>query len=343
MLAIHNETPFDAQLAVCPDIEGVETLVLAVRATFSITEAGLRVAERQRPVDLADTYRGDPHRSSLLRAADLHLPKPGTDVVLLGDAMAPGGRPATQLDVTLTAGPVRKTVRVFGPREWTQVLGRISAPEPFERMPLVYERAFGGTIEVHPITRVPVVDLRNPVGVGFARLGKDGPASARALPNLEDPESLLSAPTDVPAPAGFGFIAPHWQPRSGRAGTYDDVWKKKRAPYLPEDFDLAFYHAAPPDLVCAKPLSGGEAVRVVNASPSGLLRFRIPRCKLDVRVQIGRAVETPHLRLATVCIEADAGVLGLTYQGSVRCDKKKLAIESVHVALDRLDLEGRSA
>ena len=57
-----------------------------------------------------------------------------------------------QLDVLLRVGPVRKQVRVFGDREWTgRLLGRsITAPEPFAKLPLVWERAFGGVHEADP-------------------------------------------------------------------------------------------------------------------------------------------------------------------------------------------------
>jgi hypothetical protein len=333
MLQLQNETPFPAQLALFADVDGVDALHLTVRATFSVTGSEVRVADAQRPVELADIYLGDPGRSSLARAAELHHGKPSTDVVLLGEAWAPGGRPAPEVDVTLAVGPVRKTVRVFGDRAWTPLLERISPPVPFERMPLVYERAFGGIVEIDPDTHEPLLDPRNPVGMGFARAGKRGPPSARRLPNLEDPRCLIADPADAPPPAGFGFIAPFWQPRCGYAGTYDAAWRKTRAPFLPQDFDRRFHNVAPPELVCATYLEGGEPVTVLNASPEGHLRFRIPRCRIEARVHVAGAVETPPLRLATVVVEPGAGLLGLAFQATVRCDKKRLAVERIQLGV----------
>lgn len=82
---------------------------------------------------------------------------------------------------------------------------------------------------------------------------------------------------------------------------------------------------------------------VVNASPSGLLRFRLPRCRLEARVQIAGAVAKPQLQLATVVIEPGERLLGMTWQGAVSCDKRKLAVERVHLGLLGLELGARAA
>ena len=76
-------------------------------------------------------------------------------VVLSGYACAPGGQPVTSAAVRLgLAGDRRlidKTLHVYGDRMGTTV------PQPFRRMPLVYERAWGDR-----------ANLENPVGVGAA-------------------------------------------------------------------------------------------------------------------------------------------------------------------------------
>ncbi len=333
MLQLTNESPFAAHFSISPDTAGVDTLSFAVRATFVVEGGKLVLAERQEPVALMDEYRGDPSESSLLCAADLHLPKPATDVVLLGDAYAPGGSTMDQMDVSVAVGPVQKTVRVLGDRSWSSVLGRMTSPEPFARMPLVYERAFGGILKRDPVTEEPLVDRRNPVGKG----------SARALPNLEDPTCLIRHPSDTPAPVGFGPIAPFWEPRSSYAGTYDERWRKTRAPYWPLDFDPRFFQVAHPDLIAPGRLQGGEPVVVRGASPRGVFRCSLPRCEIGVEVKIARSVERPLPLLATVILEPGEGRLGLVWQGSVRCDKKRLAVERVTVTLQTMDLGARAA
>ena len=343
MLQLENETPFTAGLALFPDADGVDTLYLAVRGAFTF-ERGLAVADEQPPLRSADEHWGDPASTSLKYAGELHLLKPSTDVVLVGHAWAMGGRPVSTVDVAIAVGPLRKVIRVFGDREWKGALDlQIGAPAPFERMPLVYERAFGGVVEIDPDARAVTRDPRNPVGVGFACRKRGGEMGARKLPNLEDPAHLIARPADRPPPAGSGFIAPSWEPRRLSAGTYDKGWQKTRAPFLPADFHPRFFNAAHPDLVCKGHLQGGEEVSALHVTPSPLLRFRLPVCRFDARVHVAGVVERPPLRMETVLIEPDEGRVSLLWRGAVRCDKNALRISRVRVAVAALELEGRAA
>lgn len=97
----------------------------------------------------------------------------------------------------------------------------------------------------------------NPIGCGFRVRGSERALTGMPLPNLEDPKHLIDSPKDRPPPAGFGYIHPHWEPRWRYAGTYDEHWKKNRAPYLPTDFDPRFNQAAHPDLSADSYLQGG--------------------------------------------------------------------------------------
>ncbi|WP_437755071.1 DUF2169 family type VI secretion system accessory protein [Sorangium sp. So ce1389] len=342
MLQLKNSTPFKANIALFPDASGVDTLFVAVRATFAVRAGVLRVSEEQVPPKFADEYWGEPGQTSLKHTADLHLGKPATDVVLLGEAIAPRGRAVPSLDVSLGVGPVGKVVRVFGEREWRGPLDlRISPPAPFERMPLVYERAFGGVLKHDPEKGPLEIDHRNPVGVGFGLRSAPAEKAMRRLPNLEDPAHLISGARDRPPPAGFGFIAPSWEPRRRYAGTYDDAWQETRAPYLPRDFDARFFNAASPGLVCpGHHLRGGEPVKVQNAGPDPW-DLRLPLCELDVRVAIDRDVERPPMRLQTVVLEVGAGRLGLVWLGAVGCDKRALKVKLVEIDARRLELNGR--
>jgi hypothetical protein len=343
MLQIENETPFKTSLALFPDPEGIDSLYVAVLGTFSIGR-GLAVADEQRDLHLADEPWGDPRSSSLKYAGEVHLCKPSTDVVLVGHAWAPGRRAAPVVDVTLYVGPVQKTVRVFGDRAWRGVIDpQIGPPAPFERMPLRYERAFGGILEFDPETRTATLDPGNPVGIGFARSRRGGEMSSRRLPNLEDPARLIARPTDRPPPAGFGFVAPSWDPRRLRAGTYDERWRKTRAPFLPADFDPGFFNAAHPDLVCKGHLSGGEPVTVLNASSQPRIQLRLPACRFDLRVHVAGVVERPRLALETVLIEPDEDRLSLLWRAAVRCDKRALKVSKVSVSLAGMELGGRAA
>lgn len=330
MLQLRNDTPLAAAMAVFPDERGVETVYAVVKGTLALG-GGPALAAKQVPVAPADVYWGEPGVSSLRYASELHLAKPGTDVVLVGTARPSEAPPVAQLDVEVAAAERRKVVRVFGDRVWRNG-GTPSPPAPFASMPLVYERAFGG---LHRTAGGRLLgEERNPVGAGFRGERSDDELVGLPLPNLEDPAALLRNPGDAPAPAGFGFVAPAWLPRRTFAGTYDEAWKKGRAPYLPLDFDPRFFHAAHPDLAFDRFLQGGEPVEVLNADPGGPLRFSLPRWRIRVRIRIAGSTAEPPARLETVLLEPDEGRLCLTWRAAAPCDKKALRVEEVAVGLE---------
>lgn len=344
MLQLKNTTPFQVGISLFPNEQGIDTLYITVKATFEIGKE-LTVAAQPRPIVSADEYWGEPGRSSVKYPSEAHLMKPATDVILVGEACTPNCRRMPQVDVTLAVADRRKTVRVFGDRLWESGLFglRMTAPVPFERMPLVYERAFGGIHEVDPERKEVLFEPRNPVGCGFIGKRRKREIEGMKLPNLEDPVHLIAKPADQPPPAGFGSVAAAWEPRRSFAGTYDERWQKKRAPYLPNDFSPRFFNVAPPDLICKGYLKGGEPVEVINASPKGPLRFKLPVCQIEMSVRVAGQIEKPPLNLETVLIEPTAAVLCLTWRAALVCDKKALKVEQVDLALQHLDVKGKAA
>jgi hypothetical protein len=334
VLQLRKNIPFEAGIAVIPDQHGVDSLVVSIKATFSLN-GKVDIAAEQSPLIYADEYWGEPGQSSLKLASEMHLPKPATDIVLLGHAQALNRRSVHQMDVTLMVGNVKKIVRVFGDRHW--VSSRSTAPMSFETMPLVYERAFGG---LHQTDDEVLFEPRNPVGKGFSGKRKNKELENLPLPNIEDPRQLLSSPGDIPAPAGFGYIAPSWDPRKMYAGTYDEKWQNHRAPYLPNDFNPRFFNAAHPELVYTGFLEGGEPVQVVNVSPFGPLEFRLPVCRMEAVVSMAGNKEKPPLSLETLLIEPDQLRFSMLWRGFVACDKKALKIEQIDIDLWQLDLIG---
>lgn len=223
-----NSTPLIASHNILTDRNGAETLLVVVKGTWRIGRNGaLSIAGEQVPIQLEPRYLGDPAASSLIYDTDLILEKPGTDCILLGYAWAPKVGVGS-VDVTFGVGPLRKTVRVFGERIWMKCLGMVSMskPAPFEKIPLVWERAFGGSDTSWPEPKEHEFCLENPVGTGLLARKTKLEIDGLRLPNLEDPAHLIKKPTDRPKPVGFGPIPPHWFPRAGYAGTYDDQWRK---------------------------------------------------------------------------------------------------------------------
>jgi hypothetical protein len=344
MLQLKNKTPFQANIAVFPNEQGVDTLYVVVKGTFTLGQT-IELADKQRAVVLADEYWGEPGTSSLKYASEAHLSKPSTDVVVIGEACVPDRRPVTQLDVSIAVADRKKTLRVFGDRRWEKGLFgmRMSEAAPFENMPLVYERSFGGMHVVNRDKNEVVFEPRNPVGRGFAGKRKKDEIDGMKLPNLEDPTSLITKPSHKPAPACCGFVSPSWEPRKSFAGTYDDVWQKTRAPYLPDDFRSQYFNAAHPDLMCPRYLRGGEPVEVMNMSPCGPLRFTLPTCQVEAAVRVAGKTTSSRFNLETVLIEPSVSTLCLTWRAAVPCDKKVLKVEQVEIALQNLVLPRMAA
>lgn len=328
MLQLKNSTPFSAKMALFPNQDGVETLYLIVKADFNIGPRWTLVDEQQAPIE-ADVYWGEPDKSSLKYASDYHVGKPGTDIVMIGLACATGSKSVTEMDVSLSVGAVGKVVRVFGDRQWLD--GRISSPMPFQTMPMVYEKSFGG---MHLVDgKIDSVDARNPLGCGYAGSRKAGDMNGVPLPNLEDPTCLIRETSDTPVPAGFGFCSPAWQPRAGFAGTYDQAWRRERAPYLPRDFDNRFLNMAHPDLVCSHPLRGGESVSISGMHPDGDLNFDLPRIDMGSRVKLGTQVDSADFQLETLLLEPNQYQLSMVWRAAYPCDKRAHKIDQVSVGL----------
>jgi hypothetical protein len=335
MLQVENKSPFAVAISVLPNCAGVDTLYVNIKGTFSLVPA-LAVAETQSPVVLADEHWGDPAISSLKYASELHLGKPGTDVVLVGQAWAPARRPVSEGGVMVRVSDRQKVIRVTGDRVWQ---GRNpSKPKPFESIPLVFERAYGGT-HVRAGNQSVLSEERNPVGVGFVGKRSRDEMAGLPVPNLEELRSPIQSLGDVAPPACFGFVAPAWLPRRQYAGTYDKAWQSKRAPYLPQDFDPRFFHAAAPELTFTHPLVGGEPVYVAGATPDAPVTFHLPRCRFDARVALGGGNETLTPKLETVLIEPDDNRVCLTWRAELSCDKKVLGIKTVRVSVVELAIE----
>ena len=331
MLQLKNGTPFPSKFYLIPDADGVDMLFTVVKGTFALGER-LSLAEKQVAVTLADEYFGEPGRSSIKQSSDVSLAKPGTDVLLQGRACAAGGRPVTQMEVSLAVGPLRTRMRVIGDRVWERsgARHRISHAMPFEAMPLVWERAFGGTGQKG---RELLAESRNPVGAGFHVPGGEAPLDNLRLPNLEDPGGLISSWKQRPAPVGFAPICPHWQPRLSYAGTYDEAWQQQRAPYLPTDFDMRFCQVAPPALVAPGYLQAGALVEARGVSASGVLRVALPPVRVEVTYVVDRVPQVRPANLDTVVIEPDECRVVLVWRAVLPCDKKALRVNEVRPAV----------
>ncbi|MFL5356660.1 DUF2169 domain-containing protein [Archangium sp.] len=335
--AVENTTPFVFDFMGLADEEGRPVLLLLVKATYELGDTGLKLAEQQVPVNWGGEPWGKPGESSDKYEPECAFIKPATDVVLIGHAY-PSKNDASEVLVSLQVGPLKKVIRVVGERTWFKSLGQVSMtkPLPFERMPLLWERAFGGWDRTNPDPKKHSFEPCNPVGVGFRASPRNFEEGLR-LPNLEDPSLPLREFGQRVPPVGFGFTSPHWQPRTAYAGTYDEAWSKTRKPLLPRDFDRRFFNAAPPGLVASGYLQGNEPVTLSNASSRGRLGFALPgqpAPKVTV-VAAGGADMRPEMRLDTIILDTDAHRVLLLWRGNISLpggvrDVRTISLSSVN-------------
>lgn len=219
-----NQTPAPAALYVSQVSAEWKSGFLVAKVTFQVGPGGqIRIVEED-PMPVLDmdqeTSSGTLPRDLVARRAS------GLDVVLLGAAYAPGGRPTRELMVAMRVGSTTRHLKVSGDRHWvgTGDAAYISEPEPFVRMALTWDRAFGGGGDVwlDPHTVLPARHPGNPNGRGYdidpivhgyqrtgaAAEGFPRSDYVRELPNLEHPLEPIRAWSDAPDPYCWAAIPP---------------------------------------------------------------------------------------------------------------------------------------
>jgi hypothetical protein len=315
-------TPFAVELLQSSDETGRTLIVPVVKATYDLGSGRQSplLAVEQAPVLLTAEHWGAVETSACKYEAETAFYKPATDVALVGHAYAPRSSPGSS-DVSFQLGALTKRLRVHGERVWYKSGMGITATaaRPFERMPLSYDRAYGGWDRSSPDERDHHCEMRNPVGLGY-RAKKAAFIDDSPLPNVEDPAKPLSSYDGDSAPAGVGFIAPNWDPRRSLTGTYDEAWMTERSPLLPKDFQRSYFNAATPGLVAQGYLRGDEPFVVRGVRPDGadltarLPALAAPQCVLRLRgVQRALSLKT---QLDTVIVNSDTNKLFLIWRQS---------------------------
>jgi hypothetical protein len=342
MLQVVNHSPFTVALSVFPDPAGVETAYAVIKATFAFGADGPKLAKLQLPFLATDVFWGDPATSSLRACGEFALLKTATDVLLSGRAVA-DALDTRIADCTLTVGPVTRSVRIFGDRQWRKRgnTWRATDPQPWQRMPLRWELAFGG-ITPAAGDKPPDHEPRNPVGRGLMARGSE-PVDGQPLPNIEEPSAPLNEPHDRPTPACFAPIAPTWLPRRTYAGTYDAAWVRDRAPYLPLDFDSRYFQVAPPELTAPGFLQGGEPVTLAGFSQGGPISFTLPKCGLAVEFEFDGSPLPRPAQMETILFEPDAGRFQMLWRTALAVDKKLLKLRQLTVRSSVFERDGSPA
>lgn len=316
MQITQNSTGMPAAVTVAADKDARDYCVVVVKGTFDTSPTGsMKLASEQAPFVHADEHYGDPETTSIRYESDFALFKPLTDVVVVGKAVAPHGRPTEELPVRLEVQGSHKDAIVVGERRWVHAAGGLvsTRPIPFTEMPLTFDRAFGGMDDTGGPGK-GAAEPRNLVGVGFHSQRSHQEIHGTALPNVEDPRQRIQSHRDRPTPVGFGFVGRSWKPRSSFAGIYDQHWLDEVCPFLPESFDHRYFQGAPADQQFPH-FNGGEIIRCVHMAESPVVRYDIPTlrvpvefCFFDGDVSVPSILDTvvlePHLGRAILCWRA---------------------------------------
>jgi hypothetical protein len=337
MIELENHSPFPALVFEKLGYRGKHFDVLAIHGTFRLKTNGTRadLAQEQSPLVMADTYWDAPETSSLKFETDLVIAKKRSDIHVIGTAHIPNGQATHRWRASVKVGKVNKAIDIHSPKEWINGMAawHKSQAEPISQLPLRYEYAYGGTHQwdkqADPGKRQPPhIDERNPIGKGYYnpwKLGGKQPyPSAQIL--APDALGLLDSIGKSYSVEGFGPLSRWWHSRAQYAGTYDAAWKDKVWPYLPDDFDFAFYNSAHPDLQYPGYLQGDEAVelsgllpnsqtRSSSANPQGTVRTALGAYALVVVAEDEAGMLHQHTpRLDTVTIDLDTQLIHHTWR-----------------------------
>lgn len=327
--------------------DGGHVLGVLLKRTYDVVPgARCTRAEADRKLAPADKPYGDPLCSSTQYESDFVPFKLATDVVLNGAAYAPGGRAVHELLATLTVGEHRRDLHVVGDRVARHQEGAppvFTEPQPFSRMELLYERAYGG-VDIYSDPKVPCVYARNPIGRGFAVTNERRAVDNLPLPNVEDPNDRLTPERMFPGhfmhwerqpvPGGFGWWGKTWQPRASLAGIMPAdraterelrrayaqiVPPAQRALYaqteLP-DMDFRFFNGASPGLVLPF-LRGDETIHAVNLSAEGHVVFSLPAERPELALDIGAGPQAAEVVLHTVMIRLEERQVDMVWRMAV--------------------------
>lgn len=301
-----------ASAAVVPwRIGGSLRATVVVKAAFVIVPEGPMTPAQPEEILRAEAHHGNSVARSVRLTPDTAPRLPRADVVLTGHACAPEGQTAQWVPVRLAlfrdAPLLDKTIYVYGDEGGTV---------PFDRIPLVYERAYGG---------LGFAD--NPLGTGTLELS--------SKPNLVHPERANRV-------SCFAPIGKTW-PSRRRLVPSGEHRKALEAPIpeIPEGFDWSYFQAAPADQRVDQ-LRGDEWLVLEGMSPTLLrLRSRLPSARAVAVVYglPGAPAGTPvELVADTLRIDADRMGCSLVWRGDIAIPSEE-ALADLRVVAG-VDMEG---
>ncbi|MEP7121474.1 MAG: DUF2169 domain-containing protein [Byssovorax sp.] len=275
---------------------GAWNLTVCVKATFSLVHGQTAPISATQHALVDDAYWDSNPAASLYAPSDFVPYKPRIDVLLSGHAYAPGGSSVETLPVRMQVGSLTKALTLTGERSWVQTRTGMQpgTPVPFRRMALRYERA--------------ALAGENPMGfTGATQPGEIG----RPLP------SIAASGTQTP---GFGPLPLLWRARRRNLPDAAVLWAYRTrlaSAAMPQGFDFDLLNSAPAEQQITV-LPPHAPIVLENLHPQlPRLETRLPALGPKL-FRGGRSAGRPTpvaLRLDTVWIDTDRGVLVLSWRG----------------------------
>src|SRR6202030_684387 len=127
----------------------------------------------------------------------------------------------------------------------------------------------------------------------------------------------------------FGAIGRNFLARYPLAGTYDQNWQDNVFPFLPADFNPAYFQAAPQDQQVDK-IAGGEPVILLNLTPDGRRDFQLPEIDVPV-VFVSRKGDRAEMKATvdTVAVDGEAGQLTMVWRTSLPLQRNIFEVKQV--------------
>ncbi|WP_437320409.1 DUF2169 domain-containing protein [Sorangium sp. So ce385] len=229
--------------------QGQRYITIIVKASFAFTPGAAMWRTEPQEILRAEVHHGKNPARSVRFTGDLAPYLGRADVLFTGDAHAPLGAQVLSLPVRLA---------VFGASGCAldkRLLVRDK--KPFQRVPLVYEKAVRGAN-----------GCDNPFGVD--------PSEGAAI--VVDPQ-------DPARPAGLGPIARAWPARKRLLGKIRREALEGPNAEIPAGFDWSYFQAAPPDQQIDF-LRGDEWIVLENLHPAApRLEMRLPRARGVARIE----------------------------------------------------------
>ena len=282
-----NDTEFQADVFRAAPWEDAILAMVVAKATFRVAENG----EAKLDDDPVPVLREPMETPFGILPIDMAPQKGGVDLLVLGQAYAPGGKPADKMPISLQVGSFKYTFAVVGDRFWKKDKWGLNPtpPKPFLTMPVSHENAYGGKAL---LKNKEVPNGYNPLGKGYI-LDK-AEATGVPLPNIEDPHDIVTSWESQPLPAGFAPIPLGTQITAERGVAIDE--ETKQPTVKPE-----FYNCAHPKMVIPELRSGDEVI-LTGMTPDGEFKFKVPQISLEALLSLEDELFPYPMRMDTLCI-----------------------------------------